>query len=114
VAGADLKQLYNSTRGQGLGQEVKRRILMGTYALSAGYYDAYYKRAQQVGVQHSLCGVRPRWYDCKLPASCLADMHMVLLVGGAIWWVVLFYPRGLACWHARDVHLQGLAMMRAG
>lgn len=35
-------------RGAGLGAEVKRRILMGTYALSAGYYDAYYKRAQQV------------------------------------------------------------------
>ena len=35
-------------RGEGLGAEVKRRILMGTYALSAGYYDAYYKRAQQV------------------------------------------------------------------
>lgn len=37
-------------RGEGLGAEVKRRILMGTYALSAGYYDAYYKRAQQVGL----------------------------------------------------------------
>jgi hypothetical protein len=36
-------------RADGLGAEVKRRILMGTYALSAGYYDAYYKRAQQVG-----------------------------------------------------------------
>jgi len=35
-------------RAEGLGAEVKRRILMGTYALSAGYYDAYYKRAQQV------------------------------------------------------------------
>lgn len=39
--------MYNATRHDGLGQEVKRRILMGTYALSAGYYDAYYKRAQQ-------------------------------------------------------------------
>lgn len=41
--------MYNRTRAEGLGSEVKRRILMGTYALSAGYYDAYYKRAQQVG-----------------------------------------------------------------
>ena len=40
--------MYAGTRGDGLGAEVKRRILMGTYALSAGYYDAYYKRAQQV------------------------------------------------------------------
>ena len=39
--------MYNGTRGEGLNAEVKRRILMGTYALSAGYYDAYYKRAQQ-------------------------------------------------------------------
>eukprot|EP00775_Hariotina_reticulata_P006114 gene6114-6353_t len=47
-AAADLKDMYSTTRGEGLGPEVKRRILMGTYALSAGYYDAYYKRAQQV------------------------------------------------------------------
>ncbi len=44
-----LNGMYTASRGQGLGPEVKRRILMGTYALSAGYYDAYYKRAQQVG-----------------------------------------------------------------
>jgi len=43
-----LQDMYSTTRGEGLGSEVKRRILMGTYALSAGYYDAYYKRAQQV------------------------------------------------------------------
>ena len=40
--------MYASTRQAGLGDEVKRRILTGTYALSAGFYDAYYKRAQQV------------------------------------------------------------------
>ena len=40
--------MYAGTRHAGLGPEVKRRVLMGTYALSAGYYDAYYKRAQQV------------------------------------------------------------------
>eukprot|EP00803_Ostreobium_quekettii_P004544 evm.model.scf_248EXC.3 EVM.evm.TU.scf_248EXC.3 scf_248EXC:15876-22377(-) len=44
----DLRDMYNKTRMSGLGPEVKRRIIMGTYALSAGYYDAYYKRAQQV------------------------------------------------------------------
>ncbi|MCA9632933.1 MAG: Asp-tRNA(Asn)/Glu-tRNA(Gln) amidotransferase subunit GatA [Myxococcales bacterium] len=44
--GADLAQLYAQSRGQGFGAEVKRRIMLGTYALSAGYYDAYYKRAQ--------------------------------------------------------------------
>uniref|UniRef100_A0A061S6J9 Glutamyl-tRNA(Gln) amidotransferase subunit A, chloroplastic/mitochondrial n=1 Tax=Tetraselmis sp. GSL018 TaxID=582737 RepID=A0A061S6J9_9CHLO len=43
-----LKDLYKATRRDGLGDEVKRRILMGTYSLSAGYYDAYYKRAQKV------------------------------------------------------------------
>ncbi|EFJ52345.1 hypothetical protein VOLCADRAFT_86683 [Volvox carteri f. nagariensis] len=49
TAGAsDLPSLFCGSRGEGLGPEVKRRILMGTYALSAGYYDAYYKRAQQV------------------------------------------------------------------
>ncbi len=45
---ANIKGTYNLTRGEGLNAEVKRRILMGTYALSSGYYDAYYKRAQQV------------------------------------------------------------------
>src|SRR6266513_4150180 len=44
----DLRSLYRSTRGQGFGPEVRRRILVGTYVLSAGYYDAYYKRAQQM------------------------------------------------------------------
>ncbi|WIA11840.1 hypothetical protein OEZ85_011927 [Tetradesmus obliquus] len=48
AAARDLRHMYANTRGAGLGPEVKRRILMGSYALSAGYYDAYYKRAQQV------------------------------------------------------------------
>ena len=43
-----LKELYGQTRDQGFGPEVKRRIMLGTYALSAGYYDAYYVRAQKV------------------------------------------------------------------
>ncbi|GAB2274677.1 hypothetical protein Dimus_009448 [Dionaea muscipula] len=44
----ELRSLYGDSRADGLGDEVKMRVLMGTYALSAGYYDAYYKRAQQV------------------------------------------------------------------
>jgi len=44
----DLRDLYVKTRSQGFREEVKRRILLGTYALSSGYYDAYYKKAQQV------------------------------------------------------------------
>ena len=46
--GADLWDSYRQTRGTGLGPEVKRRIMLGTYALSAGYYDAYYLKASQV------------------------------------------------------------------
>ncbi len=45
---ADLSELYRRTRSEGFGAEVKRRILLGTYVLSAGYYDAYYRKAQQV------------------------------------------------------------------
>jgi aspartyl-tRNA(Asn)/glutamyl-tRNA(Gln) amidotransferase subunit A len=44
----DVRGLYRATRGEGFGLEVRRRILVGTYVLSAGYYDAYYKKAQQV------------------------------------------------------------------
>jgi aspartyl-tRNA(Asn)/glutamyl-tRNA(Gln) amidotransferase subunit A len=43
-----LSAMYRKTRDEGFGAEVKRRILLGTYALSAGYYDAYYRKAQQV------------------------------------------------------------------
>ena len=43
-----LTDLYEITRSEGFGEEVKRRIMLGTYALSSGYYDAYYKKAQQV------------------------------------------------------------------
>ncbi len=48
AAGHDLTKLYEATRAEGFGEEVKRRILIGTYVLSAGYYDAYYLRAQKV------------------------------------------------------------------
>jgi aspartyl-tRNA(Asn)/glutamyl-tRNA(Gln) amidotransferase subunit A len=46
--GGDIHALYQATRGEGFGAEVRRRILVGTYVLSAGYYDAYYRKAQQV------------------------------------------------------------------
>ena len=46
--GKDIVELYENTRAAGFGKEVKRRIMIGTYVLSAGYYDAYYVRAQQV------------------------------------------------------------------
>jgi len=44
----DVRDLYRRTRGEGFGPEVRRRILVGTYVLSAGYYEAYYRRAQQM------------------------------------------------------------------
>ncbi|MDE2515437.1 MAG: aspartyl/glutamyl-tRNA amidotransferase subunit A, partial [Rhodospirillales bacterium] len=46
--GADLREMYERTRAEGFGEEVRRRILIGTYVLSAGYYDAYYLRAQKL------------------------------------------------------------------
>ncbi len=54
--------MFKKTRDEGFGAEVKRRILLGTYALSAGYYDAYYRKAQQVRTlltRDFLAGVRP-------------------------------------------------------
>jgi aspartyl-tRNA(Asn)/glutamyl-tRNA(Gln) amidotransferase subunit A len=45
---SDVRALYRRTRGEGFGPEVRRRILVGTYVLSAGYYEAYYRRAQQM------------------------------------------------------------------
>lgn len=48
ATGKDLLDMYMNTRAEGFGPEVKRRILLGTYALSSGYYEAYYRKAQQV------------------------------------------------------------------
>ena len=48
VPGRDITDMYERTRAEGFGAEVRRRIMIGTYVLSAGYYDAYYLRAQQV------------------------------------------------------------------
>src|SRR5208283_171323 len=47
VDAADVNDMYEKTRAAGFGPEVKRRILIGTYALSSGYYDAYYVKAQK-------------------------------------------------------------------
>jgi aspartyl-tRNA(Asn)/glutamyl-tRNA(Gln) amidotransferase subunit A len=46
--GADITELYENTRAKGFGAEVRRRLMIGTYVLSAGYYDAYYVRAQKI------------------------------------------------------------------
>lgn len=51
VEGENLLDVYEKTRAEGFGAEVKRRILLGTYVLSSGYYDAYYKKAEQVRTQ---------------------------------------------------------------
>jgi aspartyl-tRNA(Asn)/glutamyl-tRNA(Gln) amidotransferase subunit A len=48
VPGATLDEMYENTRAAGFGAEVKRRVLIGTYVLSAGYYDAYYLKAQRL------------------------------------------------------------------
>ena len=68
-AGAtDLITMYKDTRSQGFGPEVKRRILIGTYALSSGYYDAYYKKASQVRTL-ILNDFRRAWESCDLLIS---------------------------------------------
>ncbi len=48
IPSSDINDMYAKTRGQGFGTEVKKRIMLGTFALSSGYYDAYYKKASQV------------------------------------------------------------------
>jgi aspartyl-tRNA(Asn)/glutamyl-tRNA(Gln) amidotransferase subunit A len=48
VEGKDVVDMYKQTRSAGFGKEVKRRIILGTYVLSSGYYDAYYRKAGQV------------------------------------------------------------------
>src|SRR6202008_3601358 len=48
IADGDLTELYKASRSQGFGKEVQRRIMLGTFVLSAGYFDAYFTKAQQV------------------------------------------------------------------
>lgn len=63
----NLLELYKNTRSEGFGAEVKRRIMLGTYALSSGYYDAYYKKALQVRtlIKNEFDGLFEK-YDCIL------------------------------------------------
>lgn len=63
-----LMDMYKDTRSEGFGPEVKRRILIGTYALSSGYYDAYYKKASQVRTL-ILDDFRAAWNSCDLLVS---------------------------------------------
>ncbi len=64
----DLLEMYKDTRSSGFGPEVKRRILIGTYALSSGYYDAYYKKASQVRTL-ILNDFKKAWQSCDLLIS---------------------------------------------
>ena len=64
----DLLGMYRRTRSQGFGPEVQRRILLGTYALSAGYYDAYYRKASQVRTL-IMRDFNSAFEDCDLIAS---------------------------------------------
>ena len=61
--------MYEATRGEGFGAEVKRRVLIGTYVLSAGYYDAYYNKARRVrSADRSATSSKPsRRSTCCLP-----------------------------------------------
>jgi len=67
-AAENLLDMYRDTRSHGFGAEVKRRILIGTYALSSGYYDAYYKKASQVRTL-ILDDFRKAWESCDLVVS---------------------------------------------
>ena len=66
VPGKDIADLYEKTRAAGFGREVKRRIMIGTYVLSAGYYDAYYLRAQKIRtlIKQRFRGCLCRWRGC--------------------------------------------------
>jgi len=65
VEGKDLNEMYENTRAEGFGAEVQRRVLIGTYVLSAGYYDAYYLKAQKVRTRIA-DDFRDAWNQCDL------------------------------------------------
>ncbi len=65
VEGKDLNEMYENTRGQGFGAEVQRRVMIGTYVLSAGYYDAYYLKAQKVRTRIA-DDFRNAWNQCDV------------------------------------------------
>jgi aspartyl-tRNA(Asn)/glutamyl-tRNA(Gln) amidotransferase subunit A len=70
--GADVGQMYERTRAKGFGPEVKRRILIGTYALSSGYYDAYYVKAQKARTMFA-ADFKRAFESCDLIASPAAS-----------------------------------------
>ncbi len=72
VDGADVGEMYEKTRSAGFGPEVKRRILIGTYALSSGYYDAYYVKAQKARTR-SAADFRRAFEKCDVIASPAAS-----------------------------------------
>ena len=65
VEGKDLNEMYENTRGEGFGAEVQRRVMIGTYVLSAGYYDAYYLKAQKVRTRIA-DDFRDAWKQCDV------------------------------------------------
>ncbi len=65
VEGKDLNEMYENTRAEGFGAEVRRRVLIGTYVLSAGYYDAYYLKAQKVRTRIAQ-DFKNAWGQCDL------------------------------------------------
>ena len=72
VDGADVGEMYEKTRAAGFGPEVKRRILIGTYALSSGYYDAYYVKAQKARTRIA-ADFRRAFEKCDVIASPAAS-----------------------------------------
>jgi len=72
VAAPTLERMYRETRGSGFGVEVQRRVLLGTFALSAGYHDAYYERAQRVRrrIRADFVNVFERGIDALLTPTC--------------------------------------------
>src|SRR4030088_1755492 len=68
VPGRSIGEMYENTRGEGFGAEVRRRVMIGTYVLSAGYYDAYYLRAQKVRTL-----IKKDFEDC-----CAKGVHAIL------------------------------------
>lgn len=75
---ASLRQMYSRTRDQGFGTEVKRRIMLGTYALSAGYYDQYYGKAQKVRALIEL-DFRQAFRQCDVMATPVAPTPAFLI-----------------------------------
>jgi len=106
VAGRDLVDMESRTRAAGFGTEVKRRIMLGTYALSAGYYDAYYGKAQSVRTL-----VRR-----EFAAAGFQDVETHGVYLGPINWLERLVPRALPrtlrVWEPLDAVLADLPLLR--